>query len=225
MHHHAPNPAAQPHLSLNAFSVPFLSREERNGGGERPSFQRTVASRNDRLRGGPVAVEQAWKQALLLLIVIASAAVLAACGSAASVSAKRPAVALAQDISRLDRLVVTRTDAFPQNHVRFTFPATVTVTDSTAVQAVARALCALPKMPSDLLGCPADFGITYHLVFSAGDRSFPSVSVDATGCETVRGLGTVRWLSTSPGFWHTLGVAMGLAKPDNATFRGSLSTS
>ena len=47
MHHHAPNPAAQPHLSLNAFSVPFLSREERNGSGERPSFQRTVASRNE----------------------------------------------------------------------------------------------------------------------------------------------------------------------------------
>jgi hypothetical protein len=47
MHPHAPNPAAQPHLSLNAFSVPSLSREERNGGGETPSFQGTLASANE----------------------------------------------------------------------------------------------------------------------------------------------------------------------------------
>ena len=44
MHPHAPIPAAQPHLSLNAFSVPSLSREERNGSGERPSFYGTLAS-------------------------------------------------------------------------------------------------------------------------------------------------------------------------------------
>jgi hypothetical protein len=44
MHHHAPNPAAQPHLSLNAFSVPYMSCEERNGSGERPSFSDALAS-------------------------------------------------------------------------------------------------------------------------------------------------------------------------------------
>ena len=43
MHHHAPNPAARPHL--NAFSVPFLSGEERNGSGERPSFPGALASK------------------------------------------------------------------------------------------------------------------------------------------------------------------------------------
>jgi hypothetical protein len=51
MHPHAPNPAAQPYLSLNAFSVPSFSREERNGGGGRPSFPGTLASR-DELRFG-----------------------------------------------------------------------------------------------------------------------------------------------------------------------------
>ena len=45
MHHHAPIPAAQPHLSLNAFSVPFQSCEERNGSGERPSFPGALASK------------------------------------------------------------------------------------------------------------------------------------------------------------------------------------
>ena len=43
MHHPAPNPAAQPHLSLNAFSAPSASREESNGGGERPSFRGAFA--------------------------------------------------------------------------------------------------------------------------------------------------------------------------------------
>ncbi len=45
MHHHAPNPAAQPHLYLNAFSVPYMNCEERNGSGERPSFEGTLANR------------------------------------------------------------------------------------------------------------------------------------------------------------------------------------
>jgi len=46
MHHHAPIPAAKPHLSLNAFSVPPLSGEDRNGSGESPPFDGTLASRN-----------------------------------------------------------------------------------------------------------------------------------------------------------------------------------
>ena len=51
MHPHAPNPAAQPHLSLKAFSAPSMSGEERNGSGERPSFYGTQAS-SDELRFG-----------------------------------------------------------------------------------------------------------------------------------------------------------------------------
>ena len=45
MHPYAPIPAAKPHLSLNAFSVPSLSGEERNGNGESPSFLGALASR------------------------------------------------------------------------------------------------------------------------------------------------------------------------------------
>ena len=45
MHPHAHIPAAKPHLSLNAFSVPSQSREERNGSGERPSFPDAPASK------------------------------------------------------------------------------------------------------------------------------------------------------------------------------------
>ena len=51
MLHHAPIPAAQPHLSPNAISAPSLSCEERNGSGAMPSFQGTLA-RNYELRFG-----------------------------------------------------------------------------------------------------------------------------------------------------------------------------
>ena len=44
MHPHAPIPAAQPHLSLNAFSIPSLSCEERNDSGERPFFLGALAT-------------------------------------------------------------------------------------------------------------------------------------------------------------------------------------
>ncbi|WP_114208735.1 hypothetical protein [Acidisarcina polymorpha] len=44
MHPYAPIPAAKPNLSLNAFSAPSLSREDRNGNGERPSFPGALAS-------------------------------------------------------------------------------------------------------------------------------------------------------------------------------------
>ena len=60
MHHHAPNPAAQPHLSLNAFCVPSLSCEERNGSGERPSFHGTLAS-SDELRLGRTSAAEKRK--------------------------------------------------------------------------------------------------------------------------------------------------------------------
>ncbi len=43
MHPHAAHPAAQPHLSLSIFSASAASREESNGGGEKPSFSGAVA--------------------------------------------------------------------------------------------------------------------------------------------------------------------------------------
>ena len=44
MHHHAPIPAAQPHLSLKPFSASSVSCNERNGSGERPPFSVALAS-------------------------------------------------------------------------------------------------------------------------------------------------------------------------------------
>ncbi len=58
MHHHAPIPAAQPHLSLNAFIEPSLSGEERNSNSERPSFYGTQASSTELRFGRTFAAEK-----------------------------------------------------------------------------------------------------------------------------------------------------------------------
>lgn len=160
-----------------------------------------------------------------MVVLVAAALVLGACGSAGGrPGPSRPASSahptLCGSVPTLDRLVVRRSDAIPQNHMRFSFPAEVTVTDAAKVRAAARALCALPEMPTGAISCPADFGIVYQLAFFAGGRAFPAVEVDATGCQTVSGLGHVRWVARSPEFWLTLGGAMGLSSPGSAAFRG-----
>ena len=58
MHPHAPIPAAQPHLSLNAFIESSLSGEERNSNSERPSFYGTQASSNELWFGRTSAAEK-----------------------------------------------------------------------------------------------------------------------------------------------------------------------
>ncbi len=162
-----------------------------------------------------------------IAVVVVAVLVFAACGSVGGgdPGPSRPASAadstLCGSVSALNKLVVHRSDAFPQNHMRFSFNSEVTATDTAKVQAAARALCSLPKMPTGTISCPADFGIVYHLVFSAGERVFSPVEVDATGCQTVRGLGPVRWAARSPELWPTLGRTLGLSSPSYATFRGS----
>jgi hypothetical protein len=42
---HAPNAAAQPHLSSKVFSASFASGEERNGSGKRPFFSSLLAGK------------------------------------------------------------------------------------------------------------------------------------------------------------------------------------
>jgi len=162
------------------------------------------------------------------LVALAAAALLLAGGASAAAN-DRPAASptssagtpsLCASIANLSRLVVRRSDAFPENRRDFAFPASVTVDRAATVRRVAQALCALPKMPRGALHCPADFGITYQLTFFTKSHSFPTVGIDATGCQKVHGLGPARWVSRSPGFWQILGNAMGLTNPGSSTFAG-----
>jgi hypothetical protein len=133
--------------------------------------------------------------------------------------AGRNVCAHTQDV---DRLTIGRVSSFPQNHLHFTFPAQVTVTGAGRSQAVARALCALPAMPAGTFSCPMDWGINYRLVFTAGDSKLAPVTVDATGCQQVTGLGPVRWTALSPAFWSVLTTAADITSANQATFRGTL---
>lgn len=127
----------------------------------------------------------------------------------------------------VNRLTVTRSK--PLNPETFTFPATVVVSSASQVQAAARALCALPVMPKGVFSCPMDLGVVYTLRFAVSDGSSATqadpVTLDASGCETVRGLGATRWAATAPGFWRLLGDAMGLRSASRETFAGSLTSS
>ena len=170
--------------------------------------------------------------AALAAVAALACAALTGCGSAAATTDARigrPPAAQAPTagnvcahISDVDRLTIGRVNSFPQNPERFTFPAQVAVTSAGQSQAVAGELCALPAMPAGTFGCPADLGIYYRLVFTGGGRKLAPVTVDATGCETVKGAGPVRWTALSPDFWSVLGTAAGIGPADQATFAGTL---
>jgi hypothetical protein len=122
----------------------------------------------------------------------------------------------------VDGATVRRDNSLPENHEHFTFAATVEVSEPGKARAIAAAVCGLPLMPAKPIVCGADAGITYRLTFTADGRKPAAVTIRASGCENVQGLGRARWALRSAGFWHTLGVAMDLTHPYYAAFSGSI---
>ena len=127
--------------------------------------------------------------------------------------------------AQVDSVTVSRTNALPGNHPRFSFPATEKVRSSSGARSVAQSLCALPPVSHTVIACPADFGITYKLTFAAGSRQFAPVTLNAAGCELVHGLGPVRKITTSNVVWRRLGVAIGIPHPSQAAFAGTSASS
>ena len=123
------------------------------------------------------------------------------------------AAGLCAAASEVNSLTVIRNDAIPRNHLGFRFPPRVTTGRPQQAQAVARAVCALPRMPRGTFACPADWGVSYRLEFAAAGRRFGVVTVNAGGCRPVSGAGPVRWLERSPGFWTVLERATGVPGP------------
>ena len=147
-------------------------------------------------------------------------AALTGCGSPVAAKDAPAAATVCAHAGGVNRLTIGRVNFFPQNHEYFSFPAKVTVTGARRTQAVAQALCTLPAMPAGTFSCPMDWGITYRLIFTAGDSTLAPVTVDATGCQQVTGLGPVRWIARSPAFWSVLATAAGIPA-DQATFGGT----
>ncbi len=182
----------------------------------------------------PVTLSRHLTRAGLLITAAAGAATLAAgCGSQVATTtgatqSPRPATAspgviipggpaspgstaLCSTQVGVTRLVVNRVTSLPRNHLRFAFPAGITVSSPARARAVAAAVCGLPLMPRGPMSCPVDLGLGYRLSFAAGSRSFPVVTVTPGGCGGVAGAGPERWTARSPGFWTVLAHGMGLA--------------
>lgn len=143
---------------------------------------------------------------------------LAGCGHAAATDTGTGVCAY---VSRIDRLTIHRVNGFPQNHLHFTVPAHVTVSSARQAQAVARALCSLPAMPSGPMSCGSDLGVSYRLHFATSARKLPLVKVGAGGCDGVSGLGQTRWTARTPSFWGVLGRAAGIDHASFTTFGGT----
>lgn len=177
-----------------------------------------------------------------LLSIALGAVLLAACGSvpapgaggvpAASASgsgAKSPAasspssagtsqVALCRDAAAVTSLRIVRIPGGKVPREQAVVPVLVAVVGPVRAREVARALCALPAMPRGIFNCPALFpGTTYQLTFTADGQQLPPVNVDATGCETVTGVGPVRRALPAQ-FWRVLAVAAGVSPRSQSGF-------
>jgi hypothetical protein len=181
-------------------------------------------------RPGGIKRYNGTRWALLTAVAVAGAVAVAACGSVpapgsapasghdatagthqAVSGAAQPA--LCREASTLTSLVVTRNHGFKVPELEPAFPSQITVSNPALVQAVARALCALPDMPPGVFNCPALLlGTAYTLHFAASGRSLPLVIVNSSGCETVTGVGPVRRVS-SRAFWEVLSRALGAGTP------------
>jgi hypothetical protein len=147
--------------------------------------------------------------------------------SAAPSPAVSPGAAATQAALCLHTASVTGLE-IERNHVarvpqlQIAFPDQVTVATPAGARAVARALCGLPAFPRGVINCPAQLaGTTYLLRFTADGRRLSAVTIEATGCEAVTGVGPVRWAAKSPGFWRTLATAADLSPPGRSVFSGS----
>ena len=119
--------------------------------------------------------------------------------------------------SSIQQAVVVRTNAFPSNSLRFTFPAHVSITSKLRARTLASAVCGLQSLPTPAPKCPADRGVTYLVRFVGPNLR---VSIRPYGCEFVSGAGPDRWVVFSPGFWRTLGRQMGMPTANLKTFQG-----
>lgn len=134
---------------------------------------------------------------------------LAACGSVVAAGASHPAtsgaghdtaarasarVPLCTAARHPDQLEVRLTPSQP----REILPRTLTSTDAARVRALARALCALPPLPTGQ-HCLAAPRAALLLVFAAPERGVTTVRIQDAHCASVTGLGPARqWSWSSP---------------------------
>jgi hypothetical protein len=160
----------------------------------------------------------------LAAIAVGALIAVAACGSESaggpSGSAGAPApggkasagVALCRDIPRLTTVVVSQAPTLRETQPGRLLPRRIAVRQPFAVRSLASTLCGLPRVPHGTFHCPAQFGGSLRLVFAAGGRQFPPVTILTSGCRVVTGLGPARRVP-SLAFWRTLAKDLGFKFP------------
>jgi hypothetical protein len=121
-----------------------------------------------------------------------------------------------RDIHTLQRVVITRAPGPMTSYMHEFMPLGLTVSKPPVVRGLAATLCSLPA-PPPMLHCPVDFGLSYRLMFASFRQVYPPVTMDLTGCRTVRGLGHPRWWARAPQAWtafrHALANGRALLLP------------
>jgi hypothetical protein len=119
--------------------------------------------------------------------------------------------------------VVVRSAESSIDQIRFSFPATLRIDNADRARQALSVLCSLPPMPKGVFHCPEDLAIAYLFRFSLRSGGEVVARLDPTGCETVSGLGPLRWMAREPpAFWRALGSALGLPDATRSTFAGAM---
>ena len=176
-------------------------------------------------------------RAALAAVVGGALVALAACGSGAagghdaSGASPGPAsvpggrvsagVVLCRDVPELTSVVVTRTTSLRAFEPSVVLPRGLTVRDRLQVRDLATALCGLPKAPGGSVNCAAQSVGWWRLVFAAGGHPFAPVTVQMSGCQVVRGLGTAR-IVPAWGFARVFAKDLGLTFPQSASSSGGI---
>ena len=110
------------------------------------------------------------------------------------------------------------------NPTTFSFPSVVSVSNVASVRTVAKTICATPPdmRTGGAIACPADFGLTYRLLFTVPKHIVMPITLRVTGCGGVDGTGTKGWIHLTPNLFRVLGNAMRLRLATEATFRGKM---
>jgi hypothetical protein len=138
-----------------------------------------------------------------------------------SPSAAATQAALCQHTATVTSLVIMHGHLMRVPQLQTGYPSPVIVPTPAKARAAARALCALPLLPHGVLHCPnLTVGATDLLSFTADGRRLPAVTIEATGCEIITGVGPTRWAAKSPGFWQALATAANLSPPGRTAFIG-----
>lgn len=156
----------------------------------------------------------AWRLGILTLAIVSLACLVVTAGASGAARSRTADVCTRAETSTAATATrVGGTGTYSFGRVR-------RISGTAHARSLARALCALPRMPAGVFACPFDGALRYVVRFGVHDRTVATATVDPEGCQLVQGLVHPRTVMRDPGFWHVLGVSLGLAHASLATFRG-----